>query len=259
MVIDDLLNNKSPQVPSKTQDLIADLCNLKVAIPSSFPQNAIPVFCSVEFGTIIESLNNKTFEVGISSATIRFQPIGYNINVANRFGSIKILEAVKVSVTKENKKGQETGAKIGLLNSLKSEFSINHQTAESYVNNYSVSYDHHFVKATSNSRWEVRSVNEEQDLLRGDYLGGSAICYITPVGAINLKSLNATLEISPSQIKFLPVGIKKAKSRSSLKHHKLIQALVAKRVREKTRLQKIIGLHDPTITMSLVEIADDAS
>lgn len=257
MDIDKLLNNELARVPFTREDLIADLCSITVAIPASIP-DPFPVLCSLEFGTLKETLMGKTYEVGIIGATLRLQPIGYNINKAGKFGSIKVLEQVAISYAEAKESQNLSGTKLAIKSCLNSEFGINDQQSETYTSNYSYSYNHHYVKATSNNCWSIRRADIKDKFLEGDYLGGSIICYLSPVGSANLKSLNASLEVTPSQIAIVSESDSK-KFGIKLKHSKLVQALVAKRVRNTIKLSKKIEKNTSIINMSIVEIADDIS
>ena len=256
MDIDALLNNDAPKSPSSKEDLIADLCSIEVAIPASYP-DPIPVLCCLEFGTMTETLIGTTFTVGVTGAKLRLDPIGYNINKSNKFGSIKILEAVKINYGNNSTRENRSESKVGLKTSLVGELGISEHQVDTYANNYSISYDHHYVKASSNNCWSIQSLPKEGEYLNGDYLGGGVICYLTPVGTANMKSLNASLEVTPAQIEFHPVAGSNTRYGLILKHPKLIQALVAKRVRGAVKLSRVIEKHASVITMSLVEISDD--
>ena len=246
--IDELLNSPLKRVPSAKEDLISDLCSVTLAVPASFPE-PVPVLCSLDFGTLTESLLGKTLEVGVTGARLRLEPQGYNINKTGKFGSIEIREAVSISVSNEKNTQSQRSSETSLNSALLAKHSMSAQEANSHKQNYSLSYDHYYVKAASNNCWNIKSIEEKKEFLLGDYVRGSVLCTITPVGEINLKSLSASLEVTPSQISF--------KGGKDWKHHRLITALFVKRVREKSNLTKPISKRTTIIKMSVVEVADD--
>jgi|GEM_PF-4444707 len=250
--IDDYLNDRAGRVSSEKIEILPELCTLELVIPS-LQIEPIPLICELSFGIIEEALLGETWQIGITAARLKIRPTGYNVNKEGRFGSSENLN--KVSVEK-NLSVSESDGKKGTVSASPGSgltVAVSADTAKSLGSTYSVSQDHHYVAAQASDSWYICGPDGFDQPLSGRLIPGIELCYLTPVGQTNRKSLQGVLEIAPSSVKFVKLG----NSKKKLKQHALIQTLVSKRLRETGRKYIIFDKNTPNFVVTDYRIEDN--
>jgi hypothetical protein len=250
--IDDYLNNRARCVSSTKVEVLPSICTLDLVIPS--PQvEPIPLFCDLQFGTVDEALMGETYQVGVDRVRLTILPYGYNVNKDGRFGSAENRNKISVQKSLSHSTTNNKGGSINASPGSGFNVTVSEETAKSLGSTYSASQDHHYVTALANNCWEICGPDGFDKSLRGRLIPGVALCYLTPVGQTNMKSLQGLLEIAPGSVKFLKSG----NSKKKLKQHALVQALVSKRLKETGRKYLIIDKNTANFSVCEIKIEDD--
>jgi len=75
--IDQFRTGRKKHKPTVKKAILEDICSFDIFVSTEYA-DPTPVYCNLEFGQIIESINGQSFEIGISFAILR---IGGRIEV----------------------------------------------------------------------------------------------------------------------------------------------------------------------------------
>lgn len=249
--IDQFRTGRKKHKPTVKKAILEDICSFDIFVSTEYA-DPTPVYCNLEFGQIIESINGQSFEIGISFAILRIATSGYLVHSDGKFGQIGENNTVRLDVDAGASAEMTNGKSTSLHTNLTGGFNRSKESKSGKTSNISASFDHQFVTAIANNCWTVRSPDRINTFLTGALISSKVLCSVSPTGTSNEKILGGRIEVPPGQLKMKSVD----GQRSKLKHHELVQTLIYKRMREATTEHIQVDEDTATIPISTVAIED---
>jgi len=249
--IDLFRTGRKPHKPTVKEAILNDICNFDIFISTEYA-DPVPVYCNLEFGQIRETLNGQTFEIGISFAILRMAASGYIIHSDNKYGQISENNTVRLDVANSTSSEKTNEISSSLKSNLIGNFAKKKGTKSSENSNISASFNHQYVTAIANNCWTIRSPDRVNKILGGSIILSKILCSMSPAGTSNQKMVGGRIEVPPGTLIMKPVDGQKSK----LKHHKLVQTLIYKKMRESGSGYPVIDEYTPEIVISTVTIED---